>query len=270
MPSRPLDWAGMPVGELRDRAEAGSIAAMEELARRLVRGIGMPKDPQAGAGWLMRAAQSGSAQSAFSVAVMYERGFMLERNFTKAIEWYRRAVEGDLAIAKHNLGLMLRDGKGTARSGREAVDLLQSAARQGMAASMFSLGEIYERDDAVPKDVPMALAWFAIAAEFERQTNRGAETALAKTSAARAVALQQGLTQEDLQKAEGIGQEEFRRIVEAMQRPGSVRNIVCDWPVVNLRKAITRCPSSQNILTSFWLATRSRRTFWARTVCSSS
>jgi hypothetical protein len=196
----------MPAGELRDRADAGSIAAMEELARRLVQGIGMPKDPQAGAGWLLRAAQSGSAQAAFNVAVMYERGFMLERNFAKAIEWYRRAVEADLAIAKHNLALMLRDGKGVARDGREAIELLQSAARQGMAASMFSLGDIYERGDAAPKDVPMAMAWFAITAEFERQANRGAETALAKTSATRALALQRGLMQEDLQKAEQIGQ----------------------------------------------------------------
>ncbi|KAF0096483.1 MAG: localization factor PodJL, partial [Rhodospirillaceae bacterium] len=238
MPSRPLDWAGMPVGELRDRADAGSIAAMEELARRLVQGIGMPKDPQVGAGWLMRAAQSGSAQSAFNVAVMYERGFMLERNFARAIEWYRRAVEADLAIAKHNLALMLREGKGTARNGKEAIELLQSAARQGMAASMFSLGEIYERGDAVPKDLPMAMAWFAIAAEFERQANRGAETALAKTSATRAQALQHNLTQQDLQRAEQIGQDEFRRIVEAMQRPARPQVRLAPLPPAEVATAI--------------------------------
>ncbi len=209
----------MPVGELRSRADAGSIAAMEELARRLVQGIGVPKDQQAGAGWLLRAAQAGSAQSAFNVAVMYERGFVMERNPARAVEWYRKAVEANLAIAKHNLALMLRDGKGAPRNGKEAVELLQSAARQGMAASMFSLGDIYERGEAAVKDLAMAMAWFAIAAEFERQTNKGAETALARTSATRAQALQRGLTPEDLQKAEQIGQGEFKRIVEAMQRP---------------------------------------------------
>ncbi|MPZ35361.1 MAG: transposase [Rhodospirillales bacterium] len=51
---------------------------------------------------------------------------------------------------------------------------------------------------------------------------------------------------------------------------GSVRNIVCGGTVVNLRKETTRCLSSQNILTSFWPATRSRRTCWAKTACSSS
>lgn len=40
---------------------------------------------------------------------------------------------------------------------------------------------------------------------------------------------------------------------------GSVRNIVCEGTVVNLTKETTRCLSSQNILTSCWPATRSRR-----------
>ena len=39
---------------------------------------------------------------------------------------------------------------------------------------MFTLGDIYERGDEGLKDPAIALAWFAITAEFERQTNRGA------------------------------------------------------------------------------------------------
>ena len=90
----------------------------------------------------------------------------------------------DVATAKHNLALMLRDGKGAPRDGPKAVELLRAAARQGMAASMFALGDIYERGDAVPKDPAAALAWFAITAEFERQTNRGAETRAGQDGAA--------------------------------------------------------------------------------------
>ena len=44
------------------------------------------------------------------------------------------------------------------------VELLLSAARQGMAASMFILGDIYERGDAAPRGPTAALAWFAITA----------------------------------------------------------------------------------------------------------
>jgi TPR repeat protein/peptidoglycan hydrolase-like protein with peptidoglycan-binding domain len=218
-PPRPTDWTAIPIDELRARANANEIIAMEELARRLVQGVGVTKDQQAGAGWLLRAAQRGSAQSAFNVAVMYERGFVVERDSTKAIEWYRKAVAANLAMAKHNLALLLRDGKGAPRDGKEAVELLRSAALQGMAASMFTLGDIYERGDAAPKDAATALAWFAITAEFERQTNRGTETSLAKTASQRSQTLQRILTPAELERAQQSGQAEFKLIVETLSPP---------------------------------------------------
>jgi len=215
----PADWTALPIDEVRERANAEDVAAMEELARRLVQGIGVAKDQQAAAGWLMRAADRGSAQSAFNVGVMYERGFVVERDSTKAIEWYRKAAEADVPMAKHNLALLLRDGKGAPRNGKEAVELLRSAARQGMAASMFTLGDIYERGDEGLKDPAIAMAWFAIAAEFERQTNKGGESALAKMASQRAQVLQRILMPGELERAQQFGQAEFKQIVEALQPP---------------------------------------------------
>jgi TPR repeat protein/peptidoglycan hydrolase-like protein with peptidoglycan-binding domain len=214
-----VDWPALPIEEVRNRANTDDVTAMEELARRLVQGIGVAKDQQAAAGWLLRAAQRGSAQSAFNVGVMYERGFVVERDSTKAIEWYRKAAEADVPMAKHNLALLLRDGKGAPRNGKEAVELLRSAARQGMAASMFSLGDIYERGDEGLKDPAIALAWFAIAAEFERQTNRGGETALAKMASQRVQVLQRILMPGELERAQQFGQAEFKQIVEGLQPP---------------------------------------------------
>ena len=214
-----VDWPALPIEEVRNRANADDVTAMEELARRLVQGIGVAKDQQAAAGWLLRAAQRGSGQSAFNVGVMYERGFVVERDSTKAIEWYRKAAEADVPMAKHNLALLLRDGKGAPRNGKEAVELLRSAARQGMAASMFSLGDIYERGDEGLKDPAIALAWFAIAAEFERQTNRGGESALAKMASQRVQVLQRILMPGELERAQQFGQAEFKQIVEGLQPP---------------------------------------------------
>ncbi len=95
----------------------------------------------------------------------------------------------------------------------------QWIARQGMAASMFTLGDIHERGDAAPKDAATALAWFAIAAEFERQTHRGTETALAKTAMQRSQTLQRILTPAELERAQQLGQSEFKLIVEALSPP---------------------------------------------------
>ena len=216
-PTTSVDWTALAIDELRTRANADEIPAMEEMARRLVQGAGVPKDQQAGAGWLLRAAQHGSAQSAFNVGVMYERGFVVERDSVRAVEWYRKAIEANLPMAKHHLALMLREGKGVTRNRQEAVDLLRSASRQGMTAAMFTLGDIYERGDIMPKDPALALAWYAITAEFDRQTNRGGDDALAKTAAQRAQALQATLLPGDLARAQQVGQGEFKQIVEALQ-----------------------------------------------------
>lgn len=216
-PTKPAEWEAMPIGELRARAEANQVPAMEELARRLLEGIGVTKDQQAGAGWLLRAAEAGSAKSAFNAGVMYERGFVVDRDSSRAVEWYRKAAEAGPPAAKHNLALLLRDGRGTPRNGKEAIELLRSAALQGMAASMFTLGDIYERGDAAPKDPAMALGWFAVTAEFDRQMNRDTDTPLSQAATQRVQTLQRLLTPAELERGQKLGQREFDQIVAALQ-----------------------------------------------------
>lgn len=214
--SASTDWSTLALDELRARANTNDVAAMEELGRRLLQGVGTAKDPQAGAGWLLRAANLGSAQSAFNVGVMYERGFVVERDSTKAAEWYRKAADAGLPTAKHNLALMLRDGKGVPRDVKAATALLLSAAHQGMAASMFTLGDVYEQGDGGTKDPAAALAWFAITGEFERQTNRDGDTPLARTANQRAQILKRTLTTAELEHAQQLAQDEFKQIVTAL------------------------------------------------------
>jgi peptidoglycan hydrolase-like protein with peptidoglycan-binding domain len=245
-PGGSTDLASLTIEEVRSRATANDIAAMEELARRLIQGTGVAKDPQAGAGWLLRAAEAGSAQAAFNVGVMYERGFVVERDSGRAVEWYRKAADGNMPVAKHNLALMLRDGKGAPRDIARAIELLQSAAHQGMAASMFSLGDMYERGDAGAKDAAAALAWFAIAAEFERQTNRGEETALAKAAEQRSQALQRVLTPAELQRAQQLGQAEFRAITKALAQPPSTP-APADPPSPSAAAAPSAPPASDDV-----------------------
>ena len=242
---KPTDWQTVAMDELRTRANRNEIPAMEELGRRLLQGLDMPKDPQAGAGWLLRAAGLGSVRSAFNIGVMYERGFVVERDSSKAAEWYRKAADAGLPTAKHNLALLLRDGKGTARDVKAATQLLLSAAHQGMAASMFMLGDINEQGDGGTKDPAAALAWFAITGEFERQANREAESALAKTAGQRAQVLKRTLTTTELERAQELAQGEFKRIIAELTpppppapvaaspppaAPAPIDDVTLDWP----------------------------------------
>jgi peptidoglycan hydrolase-like protein with peptidoglycan-binding domain len=210
-------WGTMPIDELRQRAQANEVPAMEEFGRRLMAGTGVPRDLHTGVAWFQRAADAGSPTAAFSVGVMYDRGFVLERDAEKAVEWYRKAIDGGVAPAKHNLALMLREGRGAPQDGPKAVELLREAAHQGMTASMFALGDIYEHGGAVLKDPAAALAWFAITNEVELQANHGAETPLSKVAEQRGEALQRVMTGADRERADRIGQTEYKQIVGALQ-----------------------------------------------------
>ncbi|MBN9488908.1 MAG: COX15/CtaA family protein [Alphaproteobacteria bacterium] len=218
------DPAAWPIEQLRAQAEAHNLLAMAELSRRLILGVGVAKDPQAGAGWMLRAAELGSPEAAFNVGVMYESGFVVERSSTRAADWYRRASDKGLPVAEHNLALMLREGKGVARDGGEAVRLLLAAAHQGMTASMFALGDIYEQGDAAPKDNATAVAWYGMAEQFERRSHDNKETPLAKNAARRSENLRRVMTPVELQRAQDMGQREIKQIVEATspQRPGQL------------------------------------------------
>jgi peptidoglycan hydrolase-like protein with peptidoglycan-binding domain len=204
--------------ELQRHAEAGEVTAMEQLGHRLMSGNG---DPASGAGWYRKAAEAGSPTASFTMGVLCERGLGVERDSAKAVEWYRKAADR-LPAARHNLALLLRDGKGAAQDLPQAIELLRASAHDGMSASMFTLGDMYERGAGLPRDAAAALAWFALADQFERQTSDGAETALARMAQDRAAALQRAIGDAERERAAKLGQEEFQRIVAALSpKPAS-------------------------------------------------
>lgn len=210
-------WSAMPIDELRQRAQAHEVPAMEELGRRLIAGTGVPRDRPTGVAWYQRAADAGSPTAEFNVGVMYDRGFVVERDAERAVAWYRKAVAAGVAPAKHNLALMLREGRGAPQDGPKALELLHEAAHQGMTASMYALGDMYERGGAVLKDPAAALAWFAITSECELQASHGTETALSTAAQQRGEALERVMTGADRERADTIGQAEYKQIVTALQ-----------------------------------------------------
>jgi TPR repeat protein len=86
-----------------------------------------------------------------------------------------------------------------------------------MAASMFTLGDMYERGEMGQKDLSMALAWFALAAEFERQAAPNADSPLGRMASQRALALQRIMLPGEVSRARDIGEIQFGQIVEALK-----------------------------------------------------
>jgi peptidoglycan hydrolase-like protein with peptidoglycan-binding domain len=76
---------------------------------------------------------------------------------------------------------------------------------------------MYERGGAVLKDPAAALAWFAITSECELQVSHGTETPLSKAAQQRGEALEHVMTGADRERADTIGQAEYKQIVTALQ-----------------------------------------------------
>jgi TPR repeat protein len=123
-------WAGRPIAAIRAAAEAGDLAAMEDLAERFYTGA--------------RGALKDEAQ---------------------AVLWWRRSAAGNVARAQFNLGIMHRGGLGgLEKSDAKAVALIRAAAGAGLAEALTYLGVLYAQGWGVPRDVREATKWFAKAA----------------------------------------------------------------------------------------------------------
>jgi len=120
-------WSAMPIDDVRQRAHASEVAAMEELGRRLLSGSGVPRDASSGAGWYRRAADAGSPTAAFTTGVLYERGLGVERDSTKAVEWYRQAAARDVPAAKPFAGRIVDAAQHSFVTGMHAAVLVAAA-----------------------------------------------------------------------------------------------------------------------------------------------
>jgi len=203
---------------VKRRAAAGETDAMEELARRYLDGVGVKVNPAEGAQWLQRAAERGSLGSIYNVAVMYERGIVLKQDQAKAVEWYTKAAAAGVPMAMHNLALIYREGVGVPADEKRAYDLLLTAARNGMSASMFALGTMYEAGSfGLEQDYVQAVVWYAMALQFQRASPATQNSNLAQRAEEKVTGLQLTLPPNELQRAQTMGETEFRLIVDTIK-----------------------------------------------------
>ncbi|QQS10573.1 MAG: SEL1-like repeat protein [Rhodospirillales bacterium] len=212
------------IDALRRMAEAGDLDAIEELAFRYIRGTGVPADPVEGGRWLRRAADSGVVSAIFNVGVMLERGVGVPADPAGAREWYARAGAAGEPRGWNNLGMMLRDGIGGPADPQRAHDTLLLAARLGLTRAMFMLGEMHERgNSAIRVDPTTAVVWYAMTGHFDRARPEPENAAIVVAADAKVVELQRTLPAADLQRAQRIGEAEYRIIVDTMRNAARAR-----------------------------------------------
>jgi TPR repeat protein len=152
---------------LREAAEAGDVAAQEQLGLAHYDGEGAAADSELAFFWTARAAAQGSASAQNRLGEMYENGRGVERDYEQARVWYLKAAEQDYAPALFNLGRLYEEGLGVRESLGEAAAWYRQAAELDHAPALHRLGRMLAAGEGVELDHRAALAAFRRTVEVD-------------------------------------------------------------------------------------------------------
>lgn len=162
LPLPPPDLGPLP---LRQAAAQGDARAQYSLALRYAHGQGTPQNLTEAARWLERAASAGFAPAQYRLAALYERGQGVAKDLGRARSWYQTAAEKGNVKAMHNLAVSASGRQDGGADYALAAKWYGEAAAYGLADSQFNLGILAEHGLGMPKNLPDAYRWFALAAK---------------------------------------------------------------------------------------------------------
>ncbi len=155
----------LPVGEIKQKAEAGDAMAQAQYAQMLQFGHGVEKDEAEALKWYQKAAESGNAYAQANMGVFCQTGSCgMKQDLAKAAEWYQKAAKQGNAYAQFYLAYLYKNGKGVDKDIKKAIDLLEQAAKGGMAKAQIEYALRLHEGDGVDMNVEEAVKWIEKAA----------------------------------------------------------------------------------------------------------
>jgi TPR repeat protein len=146
-------------------------------------GQGVAQDYAKAREWYEKAAAKDEASALVNLGLLYANGQGVAQDYAKAREWYEKAAAKDEASALVNLGLLYDNGQGVAQDYAKAREWYEKAAAKGDAEAKAQLEKLPISEAAgagryaEALQLQEALAAKAEAAETERETKPGRETA---------------------------------------------------------------------------------------------
>ena len=171
----------------RQAADAGSAVAAFDLAALYDAGRTGTRDAAEALRWYRVAADRGFGRAAYVLGVMTEQGDGIAADPVEAARWYRQAMANGVTAARTRLAALRAAGRkppdpSTAgpqafanavalwRSGGldsgdpAALDALRAAAAGGYPLAQYDLGYVYEHGVGIEPQLPLAYAWYKLAA----------------------------------------------------------------------------------------------------------
>lgn len=168
-------------------AEQGHAEAQNNLGSMYQRGLGGERDLVEAVLWYRTAALQGEPVAQYNLAGRYRLGEGVPLDLHEAVKWLTLAADQDYLDAMADLGVAYRFGNGVAKDIVRAAHYLIEAARlndipalgnlfdmaeeligfakMDDAKAMYCVADMYLNGIAVPKNVPLAWAWFTLAEE---------------------------------------------------------------------------------------------------------
>jgi len=150
---------------LRAGAEAGLAEAQAVYGQMLLDGRGVKPDPATALSWFLAAARQDHAMGMNMAGRCLDQGWGAPVDKAAAVAWFQRAAEAGLDWGMYNYASALGLGAGVARDEQAAVAWFEAAARLGHVKSINFLGGFYEEGRLKPRDLELARACYARAAD---------------------------------------------------------------------------------------------------------
>ena len=151
---------------LQKAAERGCAPAQNDLGASYAKGLGVKQDYAKAARWYRKAAEKGDELAQYSLGRAYWLGRGVATNTQASLQWLNRAAKRNQPDAMQFLGeIYLNGGPGLKAEGRRAFHWFLEAASQGSAGALYSLGQLFEAGNGVPRNRGLAINCYLQAAE---------------------------------------------------------------------------------------------------------
>ena len=114
---------------------------------------------------LREAAQIGNIAAMNNLGMLYYRGYGVEKDYAEALKWIRRGAAYGDETAYKNLALLYEKGHGVPVNRKIALDMYLALAENGVADAMTSVGRLYYYGIDGTPDYQEAFHWYSKAAE---------------------------------------------------------------------------------------------------------
>ncbi|MBI1215531.1 MAG: hypothetical protein GC185_06910 [Alphaproteobacteria bacterium] len=146
--------------ELEQKAKAGDMPSLLELARRHVNGYdapdnpeeNIPRDPEKAVPLLVQAADKGSSEAQCALGTLHEYGWGVERDMQKALDFYKKAFDNGDANACYRLGRLFDLGTAVEYNAEHAASFYEEGAKRGNGDCQYYLALRSLEGRGIPRD----------------------------------------------------------------------------------------------------------------------